>query len=123
MLARRFTALLMSAAFASMVLSAPSAVASTSLSKLSDFCEIQNGAPISEKCIGFVSAIVEIRRDEGFVQHPYDMNVCIPLNISTKTLIRQIRPWLRRRGDVCVGHCDATSYVSTALNATYPCGN
>lgn len=88
---------------------------------VNDFCDVGEGAPISERCIGFVAAIVEMRRDEKIFHNSHQMDVCIPWGIKTTTVVKAIRPWLRQWGGICAGYCDASSYISGALNATYPC--
>ena len=97
--------------------------ASFGMSQLKDFCEIARGAPISERCYGFVAAIVELSQDQHTMPNPGPGlgGVCIPYDLTTEQIIRKLRPWLRKRGDTCYGHCDATSYIEEALIATFAC--
>ncbi len=91
------------------------------MSRLRDYCDINRGAPISERCIGFVAGVVELIEVEQIYPHPTLPDICMPGGLTTEQIILKTRPWLRKRGETCNGRCTASSFIEAALIATYPC--
>jgi len=109
-----YTVLALSVALAS------SAAAAPLPSDVTDFCDLNDGAAISDKCFGFVSAVIETvqilhvtHQATGF------LNACIPFGTTVEQAVPNIRPLLRRR--MCLGKCTATTYVELAPYEVYPC--
>jgi len=99
----------------------PSVVVAAPLpSDITDFCDLNDGAAISDKCFGFLSAVIEtVQTLHETHQAIGFLNACIPFGTTVEQAIPKIRPLLRRR--TCMGKCSATSYVELALYEVYPC--
>jgi hypothetical protein len=92
------------------------------------FCDFTEGAPISDKCYGFVAATVEIAMNERVLKYSQDKNqsrwrACVPVDLTVPQIFEQIRPNLRKNLGTCGGFCTSTFYIINALNETYPCRN
>lgn len=88
---------------------------------LDEICDLHSGAPISDKCYGFVGAIVEIVKIDS-IQPPQfrrGPKACIPKGANITQIFEKIRPLLRTR--VCAGFCTQTSYVISSLHEAYTC--
>ena len=99
--------------------------------ELTDFCDLRDGAPISEKCEGFVAGVVETTLAEDYINMgrrpdgkgwgpPFNPRRLCLKRIDIKAIIQGIRPYLRTHF-ACAGFCTSASYVESALYATYPC--
>jgi hypothetical protein len=99
----------------------PSMVAGASLpSDITDFCDLNDSAAISDKCFGFVSAVIEtVQILHVTHQATGVLNACIPFGTTVEQAVPKIRPFLRVRK--CLGMCSATTYVERDLYETYPC--
>jgi len=86
---------------------------------LTSFCDLHDKAAMSERCFGFVSAVVEITVDEDLPS--FKRRICLPANLNVKKIFEAIRPELRSRYGRCLGFCTAAGYVQTSLYATFPC--
>ena len=104
--------------FSSPVLAAPrTAPASIELDQI---CDLRTGAPMSDKCLGFVGAVVEIVKIENVMKNrSYLAGACVPTELSVPQVFDKIRPSLRHW--VCGGFCPASWNVARSLNEVYPC--
>jgi hypothetical protein len=88
------------------------------------FCDLRDGAPISDACFAFIGAVVEIVESNN-LSVPEDKRyfpaTCIPHGLKIKEIFETIRPRLRADTGVCLGMCTSTSYVISSLAALYPC--
>jgi len=98
---------------------------------LTEFCDLRDRAPISEKCEGFVAGIVESTMLEGSYPEknpdgswkPAPGGECMNSGgIDIKAIIANIRPALRDHVGICGGGvCSSSGYVKQALSIAYPC--
>jgi hypothetical protein len=86
--------------------------------ELTDFCDFRDGAPISDKCYGFVAGVAESMLGEQ-VGGP-QLRFC-PKHFDVPKMIAKIRPGLREHYGFCAGFCTSESYVATELYRAYPC--
>ena len=91
-----------------------------------EFCDLEDGAPISNKCMGFLAAVIEI--EKGYVSLDPALasrlnRACIPPGVSIHQIFAVIRPQLRRmiESGTCIGLCDSTGYVMSSLAGNFPC--
>src|SRR5215472_434007 len=96
------------------------AAVQTPLTKVSDFCSLQDHDPITPTCFGFMSAIIGVVIDGRYQGNPEFAHICLQSS-SAELVVTRMRPYLRIRGEPCEGHCDATSEAISALAAVYPC--
>jgi hypothetical protein len=90
--------------------------------ELTDFCDLRDGAPISDKCYGFVAATVEATRDRDVTRRPDEkQRLCIPRRTDIAEMIAKIRPRLRMHFGLCAGLCTSEGYVASELYRAYPC--
>lgn len=85
-------------------------------------CDLRDGAPIGERCYGYVAATVEAVSLDAF-QHPSERrHACIPPDESIEQIITRIRPVLRGPDyGLCYGACTSQSYLRISLYEAYPC--
>jgi hypothetical protein len=88
-----------------------------------EICDLHPGAPVGDKCYGFIGAVVEIVMAERAVgpQFRHGPNSCIPKGRTISQIFEKIRPLLKVR--VCGGFCTQTGYVKSSLQEAYPCAN
>lgn len=88
-----------------------------------EICDLHSGAPIADKCYGFIGAVVEIAKTQSAMEPPFRSGpkTCIPKGPTIAEIFEKIRPSLRVR--VCAGFCTQTGYVISALHEAYPCKN
>ncbi len=88
------------------------------------FCDLRDGAPISDACFAFIGAVVEIVESNN-LSVPEEKRcfpaTCIPHGSNIKEIFETIRPELRASTGICAGMCNSTSYVITSLATSYPC--
>ena len=84
-----------------------------------EICDLHAGATISDKCYGFIGAIVEIVITDRLSGLPNRAQTCIPKGQNIPQIFEKIRPFLRVR--VCAGFCTQTGYVISSLHEAYPC--
>jgi len=77
---------------------------------------------MSDKCYGFISAVVEIMKvNQGIPkERMFFRPACIPDGLKVEDIYKAIRPALMDVGP-CLGLCTSTSYVMSALIRVYPC--
>jgi hypothetical protein len=88
--------------------------------ELTDFCDLRDGAPISDMCYGFVAGVLEVMLAEELTRAPNEERRLCLLRVDVKVVIAKIRPGLRKYG-VCAGFCTSQSYVATEIYRAYPC--
>jgi len=86
---------------------------------IDQICDLHAGATISDKCYGFIGAIVEIVITDGLLGLPHRALTCIPKGQTIPEIFEKIRPFLKVR--VCSGFCTQTGYVISSLHQAYPC--
>jgi len=84
-----------------------------------EICDLHAGATISDKCYGFIGAIVEIVITDRLSGLSHRAQTCIPKGQTIPQIFEKIRPLLRVR--VCSGFCTQTGYVISSLHEAYPC--
>jgi len=89
---------------------------------LHDIC-FRDATPMSDKCYGFIGAIVEIVELDQLdpTQERSFPPTCIPRGLKVEDIYEAIREPLSKRTFSCAGICTATSSVFSALAAVYPC--
>jgi len=89
---------------------------------LFDIC-FKGSARMSDKCYGFIGAIVEIVETEQLVSgdRRFSQPICIPPGLKVEDIWDAIGQPLSDRVFSCAGICTATSYVISTLAAVYPC--
>jgi hypothetical protein len=89
---------------------------------LFDMC-FKGSARMSDKCYGFIGAIVEIVETEQLVStdRRFSPPICIPPGLKVADIWEAIGQPLSDRVFSCAGVCTATSYVISTLAAVYPC--
>jgi hypothetical protein len=92
---------------------------------LSAMCDLTPGAPVSDRCYGFLGAIVEMAlsseglREQGFDETSFlFVRTCIPADLKLDEIIEAIRSHFVA---TCTGLCTETGYVLSALESAYPC--
>jgi hypothetical protein len=88
-----------------------------------EICDLHSGASISDKCYGFVGAVIEIVKVDSFQapQFRKGPKTCIPSGADIKQIFERIRPLLRER--MCAGFCTQTGYIMSSLREAYPCND
>ena len=90
--------------------------------ELSDFCDFRDGAPISDKCYGFVAGTAEeLLGEDLFPERANAQRRFCPKRFDVPEMIAKIRPGLRENYGFCAGFCTSGSYVATELYRAYPC--
>jgi hypothetical protein len=87
-------------------------------------CDLRDGAPISERCKGFVSGIARMIAIEAVRRSPYERarRMCLPPDIGIEGVIARIRPQLRHAMSLnCTGLCTFAVDVEYSLYVTFPC--
>ena len=89
---------------------------------LSDACDLEDNAPISDRCYGFVGAVAEIVIVNQTMQEDRRVGprTCIPRGVKVPEIVAAIRPKLRSYY-FCGGFCTSTGWVRSALAEAYPC--
>ena len=90
-----------------------------------EICDLHSGAPIGDKCYGFIGAVIEIVKSDSLTapQFRTGPKACIPRGQNIPQIFEKIRPSLRARVGICLGFCTQTGYVISSLNEAYPCAN
>jgi hypothetical protein len=83
-------------------------------------CDLREGAPIGERCYGYVAATVEAVYLDAFEHASERRRACIPPDESIEQIIARIRPRLREMG-LCYGACTSQSFLRMSLYQAYPC--
>lgn len=88
-------------------------------------CDMAPGAPVSDRCYGFLGAIIEMAlssqglREQGFDEASFlFVRTCIPPDLKLEQIIEAIRSHM---APACTGLCTETGYVLSALELAYPC--
>jgi hypothetical protein len=86
-----------------------------------EICDLHAGAPISDKCYGYLGAVIEIVKTDSVMPSRFRtrLKTCIPRGQNIAQIFEKIRPSLRVR--VCGGFCTSTGYVMESLYEAYPC--
>lgn len=87
------------------------------------FCDLEDGAPVSDACYGYVGATIEMVMTEHDVPRPdpqWWRPACIPRGVKVADVVARIRPLLRPPR-MCGGLCTDTGSVRDALVEAYPC--
>ena len=93
------------------------------LDSFSDYCSLRENAPVSQKCVGFVSGVIEmidagrVRRDSVF------QGICLPADLSVQEAVLKIRRYLRKKTETCDGFCSGATFAWEALEQSYPCAS
>ena len=81
-------------------------------------CDMREGAPISDKCYGFVAGVME-SMDANNAGEGHD-TFC-PKDAKISDFVSAVRKDIIKNGNACFGMCTSETWVSSALYRAYPC--
>lgn len=89
-----------------------------------DFCDLNDGAPIAEACRSYLGGIVELEYGYVVLSPTAQREIgraCVPPGFKIAKIFEAIRPALRANVGLCAGLCTSDSYIIGALREVYPC--
>ena len=90
--------------------------------EIGELCSLPDGAPIGDKCYGFIAGVVESLVGKEVARRPQDPRRLCGLPRDIRAIVTKIRPELRTsKFQICAGYCTTESYVASAIYDAYPC--
>ncbi len=90
--------------------------------EIGELCGLRDGAPVGDKCYGFIAGVVEALIGTEVARQPQDPKRLCGLPGDVRAIVAKIRPELRTtKFQICAGYCTAESYAAAAIYDAYPC--